>query len=282
MPEAPALSRFLVQLRFSDIWGLLGAIVDIGIVAFVFYKLFTLIRGTRAVQLIKGILVLLVATKVAQWLQLYTIHWLLRNIQVALVVALPIVFQPELRRALEQLGRGRLFARPYAVLGAEGLRRLVDEVARAVEILSRNKIGALIVLERETGLKDIAETGTAVDGLVSAEMLVNIFIPNTPLHDGAVVIRGDRVLAAGCFLPLSDAANLARELGTRHRAAVGVTEHSDAVAVVVSEETGAVSLASAGKLIRNVDDKTLREMVTSLLEPTRVPGLGLLGQRQGA
>ncbi len=282
MPQAPTLGRWLDQVRFSTAWDIVGALIDIAIVAFVFYKLFTLIRGTRAVQLLKGILVLLVATSVSRWLHLYTIHWLLQNVQVMLVVALPIVFQPELRRALEQLGRGRLFTRPLSQLGEEAVNRLVGEIARAVEILARNRVGALIVVERETGLNDLIETGSRIDGLVSADLLVNVFIPNTPLHDGAVIIRGDRVMAAGCFLPLSEALEVSRELGTRHRAALGVTEATDALCVVVSEETGSVSLASGGKLMRNLDDKTLRELLTALLLPARPAPFGWFSRGAGA
>ena len=144
---------------------------------------------------------------------------------------------------------------------------VVHEILRAVEQLGKNKVGALIVLERDTGLNDYVETGIRIEGMVSAEFLINIFIPNTPLHDGAVIVRGNRVLAAGCFLPLTEAQGLSTELGSRHRSALGITEHSDAIVVVVSEETGTVSLANAGKLIRHLDTKTLEEMLTALLKP---------------
>jgi diadenylate cyclase len=251
-------------------------VADIAIVSYVIYRLFLFIRGTRAVSLINGIVILLLATAVAHQLHLATTYWLLQNAQIALVVALPIIFQPELRRALEQVGRGRFFATSFAELGPEARTRLVGEILEAVTVLGRNKVGSLIVLERSTGLSDIIETGIQIDGLVSAEFLVNIFIPNTPLHDGAVIVRGNRVMAAACFLPLAEQ-SLGSEYGSRHRAAIGITENTDAVSVVVSEESGAISLASAGKLIRNLDEPLLREMLESLLTNTRdgVAGLAL-------
>lgn len=254
------------MLSFFHDYRLIWDTLDIAIVAYVLYRLFILIRGTRAVQLVKGLFVLLIAGIVANWLQLTTIVYILNYVQMALVLAVPVVFQPELRRALEQLGRGRLLAPVSGSLPETELARVINEIASACDVLARNKIGALIVLERETGLKDIAESGTPVDGLVSSALLINVFVPNAPLHDGAVIIRGDRVVAAGCFLPLSDNTNFSRELGTRHRAAVGMTEQSDALVIVVSEESGWISLANAGKLIRHLDDSTLREMLGNLMK----------------
>ena len=261
------MTSFLRSLSPIDI---LAAVVDIGVVAYVLYRLFLLIQGTRAIQLLKGVIVLVAATFISQWLGLKTVYWLLGKVTLGLAVALPIVFQPELRRALEQLGRGRLFRPELDTASEEDQALVVRELLRAVEQLSKNKVGALVVLERETGLNDYVETGIRIDGVVSAEFLVNIFIPNTPLHDGAVILRGNRVLAAGCFLPLTEAQGLSTELGSRHRSALGITEHSDAAAVVVSEETGTVSLANAGKLIRHLDTKTLEEMLTALLKPKGV------------
>ncbi|MGI6552335.1 MAG: diadenylate cyclase CdaA [Bacillota bacterium] len=246
---------------------LILVVVDIAVVAFVFYRLIMLIRGTRAVQLIKGLAVLVIASFLANFLQLRTIDWILENVRLALIVALPIVFQPELRRALEQLGRGKFFARPLVFLGEEDMSRLISELVRAVQVLVKHKYGALIVVERETGINDYIETGVKLDSVLSAELLINLFIPNTPLHDGAAIIRGDRVVAAGCFLPLSDSPYLHKQLGTRHRAALGITEQSDAVAIVVSEETGAVSVAEEGRLIRFLDEKNLRELLEELLLP---------------
>ncbi len=240
-------------------------VVDVLVVAVLIYRLILQIRGTRAVQLIKGLVVLLVAATVSDWLGLYTFNWILNNIKTMVIVAIPVVFQPELRRALERLGRGKFFARPFYFLGEEDANRLLNELVRAVTTMSKVKIGALVVMERETGINDYIETGIKVDGVVSGEFLINIFMPNTPLHDGAVIIRGDRVAAAGCFLPLSEQPGLAKDLGTRHRAGLGITEHSDAVAVIVSEETGIISLAKEGKLIRNLDEKTLRELLEDML-----------------
>jgi len=246
------------QLRFMDL-------IDIAIVAYVAYRAILLIRGTRAVQLIKGLAVLIISTKASEWLGLYTINWLLRNTMTVGVIALLIVFQPELRRALEQLGRGGFLVNPFFSISEEEINKLINELAHAVQVFTKNKMGALIVLERNTGLNEVIETGIEIGGKVTAELLVNIFIPNTPLHDGAVVIRNDKIMAAGCFLPLTENPNLSKELGTRHRAALGITEQSDAVSIIVSEETGVISVAVDGKLTRYLDIKTFKEMIKNLL-----------------
>ncbi|MHB1405686.1 MAG: diadenylate cyclase CdaA [Desulfitobacteriaceae bacterium] len=256
------MTEILSQFRLFD-W---TSILDVVVVAVVIYQLLMLIKGTRAVQLLKGILVLLIVSNGADFLHLGTIRWLLDQVWQMLFIALPVVFQPELRRALEQLGRGKFFARHPLTLGNEALERLTEEMVRCTQVLSKNRIGALIVLERETGVQDFVETGIKIDGMVSSEFLVNIFIPNTPLHDGAVIIRGDRVAAAGCFLPLSENPNIQKELGTRHRAAIGLTEVSDALTIVVSEETGAISVAIDGSLTRFLDDKMLRDLLTRELQ----------------
>ncbi len=250
---------------------MLRIIVDVSIVAYLFYKLFSLIRGTRAVPLINGIFVLAIGDLVARYFQLHTINFILGKIFIAATVAVPVIFQPELRRALEYLGRGRLLPtnRTTEELKEEDQRQLIDQVVRAVEILGRTKTGALLVIERETGLGEFIDSGIKVDGRVTWELLTNIFIPNTPLHDGAVVIRGTRVAAAACWLPLAEASVLAHELGTRHRAGVGITEQSDAVTIIVSEETGTISLAQGAKLLRHLDEKTLREMLNAILEVKR-------------
>jgi len=248
------------------------SIIDVAIIAYLFYRIILLIRGTRAVHLVQGIIVLLAATVVSGWLNLSVVNWLLDQARLSLLVAIPIVFQPELRRALEQVGRGKLFLRGLPLLDESELQNLLDSVEKAVNMMSRNKIGALIVLERETGLGDVSETGIELDARVSAEFLVNIFVPNTPLHDGAVIVRGNRVIAAACFLPLTEAP-VDPKLGGRHRAAMGITEQSDAVAVVVSEETGAISLAREGKLIRNLDEDDLHDILEELLEPEEKSGL---------
>jgi diadenylate cyclase len=238
-------------------------LLDMVIVAFVLYKLYVMIRDTRAVALLKGLIVLLIATVISKWLGLNVINWLLNKTMTVVFVALPIVFQPELRRALEQLGRGNLFKKSV-FLDEQEQESLLDELGKAVAVLAKNKIGALIVLERETGLSDYIETGIKVDGLVSNEFLINIFIPNTPMHDGAAILRGSRIMAAGCLLPLTEDRSLNKELGTRHRAAIGITEQSDAAVVVVSEETGIISLARGGRLVRDLDAESLKEKIRPL------------------
>ncbi|HYG58733.1 MAG TPA: diadenylate cyclase CdaA [Symbiobacteriaceae bacterium] len=249
-------------------------LVDIALVAYIVYKLFSLIRGTRAVPLINGLFTLVIAYLLARTLRLYTIQWILENAFIAASVALPIIFQPELRRALEHLGRGRLLPtnRPREDVRGEELKRLIDQVVRATEILGRNKTGALIVIERETGLGEYIDSGIKLDATVTWELLTNIFVEKTPLHDGAVVIRANRAAAAACWLPLAEASVLPHDLGTRHRAGLAVTEQSDAVTIIVSEETGTISVAQGGKLIRHLDDKTLREMLTTLLEVNKPSG----------
>lgn len=262
--------RFLSSLVPSSGAGLLHlstVVLDILIVAYFIYRLLIFIRGTRAVALINGLIIVFAASFVATRLHLQATSWLLHDATVALVVAVPIVFQPELRRALEQVGRGRIFARRPEDEHGRSVQAVVTELKKAATVLSRNRIGALIVLERAIGLTDIAQTGIQIDGLVSSEFLINIFVPNTPLHDGAVIVRGSRVLAAACFLPLAEAQPLAADVGGRHRAALGITEHSDAVSLVVSEETGGVSLAHAGKLTRGIDMDTLAELLEKFLQP---------------
>lgn len=257
------------------------SIIDILIVAFVLYRLIMLIQGTRAVQLIKGLVVLLVATAVSSLLNLNTVHWLLRYTMTGLFVALPIVFQPELRRALEKLGGGDFFARPLTQMAEGDRSALINEVVRAALNMSATRTGALIVLERTIGLQEFADTGVKIDGMVSAELLMNIFITKSPLHDGAAIIRGDRLVAAACVLPLSESRELSRELGTRHRAAVGLTEQSDAPTVVVSEETGNVSMALEGTLYRRLNEAGLRELLIKFLQPaTTRSALSSLWQRR--
>jgi len=260
------LFNFLNFYDFDPI-DIVISILDIIIVAFVLYRLMMLIKGTRAVQLLKGLVVLLVATAASDWFGLETVHWLLRQTMTALVVALPIVFQPELRRALEKIGGGRFLARPLTLMAEDDRTGVIDEVVRAVQELARTKTGALIVLERNTGLEEYIDAGIQIDAILSAELLLNVFVVNTPLHDGAAIIRGDRLAAAACVMPLAGSFRLSRNLGTRHRAAVGITEQSDALAVVVSEETGQVSLALEGNLSRGLSKDDLRERLSQALQP---------------
>lgn len=238
-------------------------VIDMTIVAFVFYKFLMLMRETRAEQLIKGIVVLLVATQVSGWMQLHVINWVLRGTMTVGLIALLILFQPELRRGLEYIGRTKLLTKSIIDIQVEDNERMIDEIVEAVSSLSRQKIGSLLVFERTTGLNEIAETGTLIDGNVSRSLLINIFIPNTPLHDGAALIRRNKILAAGCLLPLTDSINIGKDLGTRHRAGIGITERSDSIVVIVSEETGSISIAENGKLIRFVDGKKLKDYLNA-------------------
>jgi len=257
-------ASFMVSFDYGD---LLRYVIDILLVTYLIYKLIMLIRGTRAVQLLKGIMVIVVTWLLSKYFQLTTLHWLMSQAFTFGVLALVIIFQPELRRALEQLGRGRLFSRTHSIQDEETTQRIVQEVCKSVTYMAKRRIGALIVIERETGLNDYVETGILINGRVSSELLINIFIPNTPLHDGAVIIRKDVILAAGCYLPLSENTSISKELGTRHRAAIGMSEVSDGLSIVVSEETGQVSFAANGGVTRNLTEEQLAEILTERLHP---------------
>lgn len=241
-------------------------IIDILIVAYVIYKFMIMIRATRAEQLIKGIIAFIIFAIIINFLNLYTMKWILDKTLVYGFLSIMIVFQPELRKALEFIGRSNFFSRPFAEVKEEEIDVQTEEITRAVYSMSRQEIGGIIVIERNTGLSEIIDSGTLLDADISSELLINIFIPNAPLHDGAVIIRGSKIKAAGCFLPLSGNATLSKELGTRHRAALGMTERSDAVVIVVSEESGAVSVAEEGKLTRYVDEETLKLMLRKIFQ----------------
>lgn len=243
-------------LPYLKMW---NTYVDIGIIALIIYKAMNLIKETRAEQLIKGIAMLIIATKLSEILGFHAVYWLLTKAMTVGVIAILIIFQPELRRALEHIGRGKFFAK--GELAEQEIDNMMDEISIAITHLSKNKIGAIIVLEQETGLNEYIETGIKIDSNVSHELLNNIFIPNTPLHDGAVIIRRNRIIAAGCFLPLTQSQNLSKDLGTRHRAAIGITEISDSLVIIVSEETGIISFAKAGRLSRYLDTKSLKEII---------------------
>ena len=224
-------------------------------------------RTTRSMQLIKGIFVLLVTFQLSAWLNLYMINYVLRNAINFGIIALLVIFQPELRSALERIGRTKfngLFNFDDEISQSE---EVVRQVCIAAENLSATKTGALMVIERHTKISDIIRTGVEMDSNISSELLENIFVPNTPLHDGAVIIRDDRILAAACVLPLTQDPNLSTELGTRHRAALGITESSDALVVVVSEETGKISLAIDGSLTRNLNADALSKALLKFLSP---------------
>ena len=241
--------------------------LDIIIIFILLYKLIIWTKETRAYEVLKGIGLLFLCSVASQLLQLNTLSWLLDAFlkSGSIIIVLVVLFQPEFRRVLERLGRGGKSI-GSALFDAATLSsvEMIQDVQRAILSMSRRRVGALIVVEQKTGLGDIINTGTPVDGLLSGALLENIFEPNTPLHDGAVIVRGSRVAAAGCFLPLSDDMNLARELGTRHRAALGVSTVSDSVTIVVSEETGAISLARDGKLVRYSDAKALHDILEQL------------------
>jgi diadenylate cyclase len=240
-------------------------IADILIVSYLIYRMILLIRGTRAVQLLKGIFLLVITWALSTWLNLYTLKWLMNQVFTFGIMTVLIIFQPELRRALEQLGRGKLFTRGTAE--DEDVRHRINEVIKTVNYLSRRKIGVLIVFERGTGLVDYIESGIKLESALSSELLINVFIPNTPLHDGAVIIRGNQLMAAGCYLPLSENPFISKELGTRHRAGIGVTEVSDAISVIVSEETGQVSLSINGQIVRDIKEESLISKLFDELRP---------------
>ena len=235
-------------------------VVDIIVVAYFLYRLYIILENTRAATLVKGLVVLVVFRFMSRVVDLKVIGWILDQGTTMIMVALPVVFQPELRRALEQLGRGRLF-RKRSELTEKDLDEMLDAVAASCKVLSANKVGALMVFEGYSGLEERIDTGVPMDSLVSDPLLQQIFIKDTPLHDGAVIIRGNRIVAASCVLILTDNRNLSQELGTRHRAAIGVSEQSDCLAVVVSEETGTISVAKNGRLMRYLSPKDVRKVL---------------------
>jgi len=263
-------------------------VIDVTIVAFVIYKVLGFIRETRALQLVRGLLVLVLITVLSDRFNLYTLNWILRNTISLGVIALVIVFQPELRRALEYVGRSKFITPQFAQMDKERVKVLTAAIIKAVDYFSSNKIGALIIMERETTLTDIAETGTKVDAEISTELLGNIFYVGAPLHDGAAIVRGDRVLAAGCVLPLTQSKTLSKDLGTRHRAGIGITENSDAIAIIVSEETGIISIAVDGKLTRFLDIKTVEKTLLNIYlsqipaEKVKVPFIDKIRRRKDA
>ena len=248
----------LMLIRVTDI-------IDIALIAFVVYKLFSLLKNTRAEQVLKGLILVLIFASVADIFNLNTVSWVMNQFLTVSLVFIIVVFQPELRTGLERIGRGRsIFATDRNKRDEDSISELVS----AMSSLSRQKIGALVVLERQVGLSDIVESGTRLDADISSELLINIFIPNTPLHDGAVIIRENSIVAAACYLPLSSANTISKELGTRHRAAIGISEKSDAVVIIVSEETGNISIAENGIINRYFDEESLRIRLTNEIAET--------------
>ena len=255
----------IIENIFENIVSSVGItdVLDIAIIAFLIYKLLGFIRETRAEQLAKGLLLLVIATVFSKWFHLYTLHWLLSGILSAGLIAIVVIFQPELRRALEYLGRSRI-TNVFGEVDKEEAKRIVGQFVEAVESMSASRTGALIVIEREISLNDIVETGTVIDAQITAQMIGTIFYEGTPLHDGAVIVRGDKLYAAGCVLPLTQNKELNKELGTRHRAGIGITENSDALVIIVSEETGVISIAQNGKLTRFLDGKKIEKKLLNL------------------
>lgn len=235
------------NLRWQDV-------LDIGIIAFVIYHLINMIKGTRAMQMIIGLVIVLMAYVSSQVLGLFTLNWILDNFLASIILVVIVIFQSDIRRALTQVGTAPLFG------GADRIERsqVLEEITKAVVALASMRVGGLIVLEREVGLNDYIEVGTPLDARVSRELLESVFLPRSPIHDGAVVIQKGKIAAARCFLPLSVDSNLSKNIGTRHRAAVGLTEETDAVAIVVSEEQGKISLVVGGKIIPDVEGTQLR------------------------
>lgn len=267
------LTRILVNVGPIEI-------IDVLLVAIIFYQLLKLVRGTQAIQLIVGLVVLVMIGVAASALNLILLGWLFKNAAPFIVIAVIVLFQPELRRILDQVGRIGHLGRPFTAFSEQLTARGIAEAIRAAERLSARRTGALVAFEREVGLEDYAATGVRINGEVSSEFLQSIFFPNSPLHDGAVIIRGNTILAAGCLLPLPEEGTVRERLGTRHRAAIGLSLASDALIVVVSEETGSISVVENGTITRNLDAEGLRRRLTGSLEPvpaTNGRRFGILG-----
>lgn len=247
------LESITSQIYFWDI-------IDIAIITVLIYLLLRNTKATRAMQVVKGLGALVAVAVITSWLNLSVVSWLLSMLLQSGVIVVIIIFQPEIRRALEKIGRGTFFDANYEKNDIN-IELLIDELIKAVQNLSKRKVGALMVIEQNSNLNDIIVTGTRLDATLSSMLVENIFEPNTPLHDGAIVIKDNRVIAAGCFLPLSENILLDRKLGTRHRAALGMSERSDAVCIVVSEETGVISYTKAGSLHRYIDSRALRQLL---------------------
>ncbi len=261
MKELVSYLESLIQVtEFSWVDG-----IDIALVSFLIYKLLQLIRGSRAFQMVVGTFIVVTLFFVSRWARLETVNWLLRNSLAYIGFAIIVLYQAELRKALAHLGKAPLFR----ILGQPHTGETIDEVVLAITTLARRKTGAIIVIERDIGLRNYIEGGIILDAILTYDLLLSIFNPKTPLHDGAAIVQGNRVAAAACFLPLSINPQLSKELGTRHRAAIGITEDTDAVAIVVSEETGTVSYLEDGNILRGMDGETLRAKLHQALGTSR-------------
>jgi uncharacterized protein (TIGR00159 family) len=260
------------ELRWllSELWSL-RSLLDVAVVSLLIFWLLGVAQGTRATSLIRGAIIFLALVYIlATVFDLETLNWILARTWPALLVAIPVIFQPELRRALEQLGHtGARLRETFPANVDADTESAIDEIVRAAGQLARQRYGALMIIERESGLQDYAESGVPIDAKLTRQLLINIFYPNSPLHDGAVLTRADRIVAASVVLPLTDNISASSQLGTRHRAAIGVTEDSDALAVVVSEETGQIAVAHSGRLIRGLDQDRLRRVLRTLMRLDR-------------
>lgn len=247
------MSGVAFSLRWQDV-------LDIGIIAFITYQVINLIRGTRTAQMLIGFLIVLATYLASQYFELHTLNWVLSNFLASIILVIVVVFQNDIRRALTQVGAGRSFS------GAERIAQgqVLEEVVRSAVLLASKRIGALLVFERDVNLNEYIEVGTRIEAKVSRELLQSIFLTTSPIHDGAVIIQQGRITAAGCFLPLTANPNVSKTLGTRHRAAIGLTEETDAIVVVISEEEGKISLVREGKIIRDLDAGTLRSTLQQL------------------
>src|SRR5215204_2761429 len=269
-----------IRWLLSELWSL-RSLFDVFVVSLLIFWLLGVAQGTRATSLIRGAIIFLAMVYIlATVFDLETLNWILARTWPALLVAIPVIFQPELRRALEQLGHtGSRLRESFPANVDTGTELAIDEIVRAAGQLARQRYGALMIIERETGLQDYAESGVPIDAQLTRQLLINIFYPNSPLHDGAVLTRADRIVAASVVLPLTDNISASSQLGTRHRAAIGVTEDSDSLAVVVSEETGQIAVAHSGRLIRGLDQDRLRRVLRTLMRLDREdPASGAAGR----
>ncbi|HSO93542.1 MAG TPA: diadenylate cyclase CdaA [Candidatus Dormibacteraeota bacterium] len=256
-----------VFLTSGSVWRHILDLIDIGLVAFFLYRMFLLIRGTQAVQLMVGVLLIGLVGLLSNLLDLRLLSWIFRNAAPAILIGIIVLFQPEIRRALDQFGRIGFIGRPLSHYSLQIFNRMIDEVIRATTKLTQRFTGALIVFEKETGLENYANSGIRINGELTAEFLEAIFFPNSPLHDGAVIVRGNQILAAGCVLPLAEEGTVRERMGTRHRAGLGLSMQTDAVVLILSEELGQIAVAHEGKLLRNLDPDRLRQVLGSLLQP---------------
>ncbi len=264
-----SLMSILMSIRISDV-------IDIAIVSYLIYKVLEFIRETRAQQLLRGVLLLVVVFFASDFLNLNVLNWVLKSVLTMGLFAVVVIFQPELRRGLEKVGHKLLFANQFRDYENESAMEVVAEIVDAVEGFSSSRTGALIAIEKDTMLNDHIDRGAEIDAKISARLLGNLFYEGSPLHDGAVIIRGTRILAASCVLPLTERADIGRNLGTRHRAAVGLSEVSDALVIVVSEESGAISVAENGKLKKFLDGKTLEKMLLEIYMPAEKASRNIL------